>query len=428
MITLQEYQQALSDPDFFIRSVALEILSCGTEVVPQSRDIALKMVDKYGWEGAFMNASSISMFPLDQKNTEWAVERMEKCVPSNPSSASSLLCLFDWVSQKAPLELLPALVPKLEEIYKKISEKGFKPSGLKVVLQRIECSKLSGDELVERLVKLADQYATPDGGFDGDYEAHLPVCRSLVELEGYQDTLKNTVSRWLEADLAHWEEPSHYLTNFALLFAGLLKMEALLPRILQFLREDCDYTRESVERCLLEMRNAHTLSACAEAYPTLDWAGRIYLVAFFHTNQFPEIESPLIGLLEKEPSIDLRVKLATALVLFGTPDAQRLARAVYDEEQEQQEEHDGFQIAKFLLLQFHIQGIQDPQVEEWRESLEWSHHETMADFYKSLDRVLNPRAKDTPPAVAIPSLPKTGRNDLCPCGSGKKYKKCCLKQ
>lgn len=22
--------------------------------------------------------------------------------------------------------------------------------------------------------------------------------------------------------------------------------------------------------------------------------------------------------------------------------------------------------------------------------------------------------------------PKTGRNDLCPCGSGKKYKKCCI--
>ncbi|MFK5915411.1 MAG: SEC-C metal-binding domain-containing protein, partial [Woeseiaceae bacterium] len=22
--------------------------------------------------------------------------------------------------------------------------------------------------------------------------------------------------------------------------------------------------------------------------------------------------------------------------------------------------------------------------------------------------------------------PKTGRNDSCPCGSGKKYKKCCL--
>jgi uncharacterized protein YecA (UPF0149 family) len=27
---------------------------------------------------------------------------------------------------------------------------------------------------------------------------------------------------------------------------------------------------------------------------------------------------------------------------------------------------------------------------------------------------------------ALPSLPKVGRNDPCPCGSGKKYKKCRL--
>lgn len=30
-----------------------------------------------------------------------------------------------------------------------------------------------------------------------------------------------------------------------------------------------------------------------------------------------------------------------------------------------------------------------------------------------------------PPQYA-PSAPKIGRNDLCPCGSGRKYKKCCL--
>ncbi|MAU06352.1 MAG: hypothetical protein CL919_00500 [Deltaproteobacteria bacterium] len=24
--------------------------------------------------------------------------------------------------------------------------------------------------------------------------------------------------------------------------------------------------------------------------------------------------------------------------------------------------------------------------------------------------------------------PKIGRNDLCPCGSGKKHKKCCMKK
>jgi uncharacterized protein YecA (UPF0149 family) len=29
------------------------------------------------------------------------------------------------------------------------------------------------------------------------------------------------------------------------------------------------------------------------------------------------------------------------------------------------------------------------------------------------------------PPAASPALPKVGRNDVCPCGSGKKYKKCC---
>ena len=28
----------------------------------------------------------------------------------------------------------------------------------------------------------------------------------------------------------------------------------------------------------------------------------------------------------------------------------------------------------------------------------------------------------------VKSKPKIGRNELCPCGSGKKYKKCCIKK
>jgi uncharacterized protein len=37
-------------------------------------------------------------------------------------------------------------------------------------------------------------------------------------------------------------------------------------------------------------------------------------------------------------------------------------------------------------------------------------------------------SKPPPPPVPVhsPPTPKVGRNDPCPCGSGKKYKKCCL--
>jgi yecA family protein len=33
-----------------------------------------------------------------------------------------------------------------------------------------------------------------------------------------------------------------------------------------------------------------------------------------------------------------------------------------------------------------------------------------------------------PPTTYVREIPKVGRNDPCPCGSGKKYKKCCLKK
>ncbi|WP_369789538.1 YecA family protein [Rouxiella sp. WC2420] len=37
-----------------------------------------------------------------------------------------------------------------------------------------------------------------------------------------------------------------------------------------------------------------------------------------------------------------------------------------------------------------------------------------------------PEAAATPSSMPIVVAPKTGRNDPCPCGSGKKYKNCCL--
>lgn len=51
-----------------------------------------------------------------------------------------------------------------------------------------------------------------------------------------------------------------------------------------------------------------------------------------------------------------------------------------------------------------------------------SEHELSNIGLGDLDYLLN-----APPSVQIVKPEKTGRNEPCPCGSGKKYKKCCLK-
>ena len=54
------------------------------------------------------------------------------------------------------------------------------------------------------------------------------------------------------------------------------------------------------------------------------------------------------------------------------------------------------------------------------------HFSGRLDRLKEVGHVLKSAAAALSTPVTAPSLAKMGRNDPCPCGSGKKYKKCCL--
>ena len=57
---------------------------------------------------------------------------------------------------------------------------------------------------------------------------------------------------------------------------------------------------------------------------------------------------------------------------------------------------------------------------------EQAHHEK-AEFARDDGKWIYTRAVRTGPAPLKSNAPKVGRNDPCPCGSGKKYKHCCGK-
>jgi uncharacterized protein len=74
------------------------------------------------------------------------------------------------------------------------------------------------------------------------------------------------------------------------------------------------------------------------------------------------------------------------------------------------------------------------------EDSEWGAHEQRHDEIEALQRAIAPSARaihaywlarrgDSEAELSSPirrTAPRVGRNDPCPCGSGKKYKKCCL--
>jgi len=70
------------------------------------------------------------------------------------------------------------------------------------------------------------------------------------------------------------------------------------------------------------------------------------------------------------------------------------------------------------------EGIVEFEASYERDGLKDVHHER-AKFKKEDSKWLYDEGRITPITV-VRAGPKTGRNDPCPCGSGKKYKHCCL--
>jgi SEC-C motif-containing protein len=70
------------------------------------------------------------------------------------------------------------------------------------------------------------------------------------------------------------------------------------------------------------------------------------------------------------------------------------------------------------------EGIVEFEALYERSGLKETHHEK-ARFKKQHDEWLYEEGSLTA-ATVVRSSPKVGRNDPCPCGSGKKYKHCCL--
>ncbi len=55
----------------------------------------------------------------------------------------------------------------------------------------------------------------------------------------------------------------------------------------------------------------------------------------------------------------------------------------------------------------------------------WQEHHELSSFQKEEGRWYFTTGKLLPARQVLRSAPKTGRNDPCHCGSGKKFKKCC---
>jgi HEAT repeat protein len=246
------------------------------------------------------------------------------------------------------------------------------------------------------------------------------------------------------------DNPLAWLEPLAVRLAGQARLESTLPLIIAKLLEDSgELTNEECADAFTRIGTPAVLEAVAVAFPTAEHHFRLYACEpLEHIHSDLAVEKCL-HLFAQERDHGIRLHLAEALLMQFAPEGIEAARGLLVG---RELDFESRELWHYLLKTCTITGERFPEYEEWLadEKAEREEHRRRVKELEgdpdrlvlyALEKLTGRKAPELPkprpprppaPVWPVPRKPegkqKVGRNDPCPCGSGKKFKNCCLKK
>lgn len=249
-------------------------------------------------------------------------------------------------------------------------------------------------------------------------------------------------------DYAH--NPMMWLEPLAVRLAGQARLETTIPLIVGKLLEDGgDILNQECAEALTRIGTPSVLDAVAEAFPKADQSFRIYASGPLENIHSDLAVEKCVQLLAQEGDHGIRRELAHALLCHFAPEGVEAARQLLLGRELDFEDRG---LRNYLLETCTLTGERFPEYDKWlaTEKAEKEEHwrrvkELEGDpkglVLYALEKLTGKKAPELSkvkppvlpsPRLALPRKPqakqKVGRNDPCPCGSGKKFKNCCMKR
>jgi hypothetical protein len=206
----------------------------------------------------------------------------------------------------------------------------------------------------------------------------------------------------------------------------------LAELLLVKLAAEGDDLREAAEEALPRLATAELVADMEAAFPYASWDSKLSLAMVLGWMRRPQAEAALLRLAEPEEDETVLDYLADALAgMCSTSLAAIVERYRIDDPDLEQQAIQGNLAAAAMITG---EALPEDLVGPWREraaALEAADARRIPaweDVFE-YDPIRPAAFPPEPPYERIEPIkapPKVGRNDPCPCGSGKKYKKCCL--
>jgi len=340
--------------------------------------------------------------------------------------------------ERLPYPLLERHIGELREVRPLLT-----PDDLRHAEERLALAGELPETLWEKLLAHA---AECDGEYAGAQDSLL-VVRLTEALARHPDFATPRALEILrDTSIEDWRE------IFAIELAGALRCSEAIEPLITKLRVDTDYMVERARAALVRIGDPGIPARLTAHWDTEDWHFRNFAHGAIASFRSAESAALLIDLIRREQDADLQIHIGVSL-LEMLPDEPATLEAVRQLILSRPEDENIEALDLLLATVATMAGWDFPERAEWRtlaiadeertsrflhrdEGFEEKIRTGMLaglSFREAAGRDLGPMFDDPddfldeePPGLPfVREAPKIGRNDPCPCNSGKKYKKCC---
>ncbi|WP_281279545.1 SEC-C metal-binding domain-containing protein [Aquibacillus sediminis] len=375
------------------------------------RDFALKTIHtgRLGNEHTF----SLAFQALDRIPIDPMVNPIIPYTKNLPITENVLQELIERIEREDGNEIWYASIIShaSTELIAKYKERLQKFTNDEVVEQFIALLSMDSEQLFTELGEVID--ALEKDWFNSQFNygkriLHELIKRGEYDAENYQD-IEAGIKEDLQADFFS------YNSIFHVYLAGELKVASLVPTLASLLvREDEDILQEAVAQALIKIGTEAVIDEVDRYIQHEDTA--YFAIDIVENIKHDRAEQCLLKHFNETDNVSIKTLLANALCKQLSTEAIPLVEKLME---------DGYdstllELEEPLYANCVINKIDHPKLQEWKQQL------IDKDRYWQ-----DQKMKNLQPTIKEPTTTKqqkkVGRNDPCPCESGKKYKKCCGK-
>ena len=455
-------KQAILHADQDVREAAVYYFANSFSSDPAIMPLVIQTIEKLGFENALTHTFLEDLVQTDE-TVRWLIQQLSKLgQPANEKEAEPILAYIS-----ALIYADPAILKNHESEI--MALEALDHESRDALSERIWFMSRSGEELWGDFEEFCQTHEDDESILDEDFDF---ACRVVKALGCHQDQYADMV---LEIIGGETDEIGTWKDGFAIRLAGEMKLEAAIPLMMATLHEaPDDWIDEECQRAFTKIGSEVVIAQFAKDYATSEWFERMSIACTLEDIHSDEAVQACLDFLKIEEDQDIReILLQSILFNFSTEGIEPARQFIL----ETPLDPDVLEVRSALLTACKLMGERFPEFDAWREDSKndqefrrkWHEEHPLPDDEEDFEdddfedddfedddfedddfedddfegddfeddyfeddyfeddefQEEDNEESEPPPLTIVWRNERVGRNDPCPCGSGKKFKKCC---